>query len=402
MLEYKGKLRAYESAVANGKADGMEMPIEPEEPVKPWLIINDFTMEALVDVLGSAVMDRGVMLYADEITSMIGSMDAYKSAGVKKDRGIFLSGRSGIYYSSIRKGRDMVCKNLSFSVLGAITDKKFQEMAPLLVDDGCLQRFFLCPVPVFWGQPVRRNPDLLAIANYNDLIGNLARSNALYNQPPFLFSKEAEKYNDEVFAITEAMSKLPYFPSCLREHASKLHGFYGGLVLTMHMIECRSGEGVFSMPKVDGQTVLPREVSAETARMARDLLIDYFIPHAMKLYTQNYGRDELDDAEAIANHILAHEPPYEVVLERDLTRSNSRKFASKNKLYEATDQLEAARWLIQLPPKNATEKTRRWKVSPDIYTKFAARREQEIAKRDELQRHLSKRHNVVRRTYPKK
>jgi hypothetical protein len=311
------------------------------------------------------------MLYADEITSMIGSMDAYKSAGVKKDRGIFLSGRSGIYYSSIRKGRDMVCKNLSFSVLGAITDKKFQEMAPLLVDDGCLQRFLLCPVPTFWGERVRRQPDLLAIANYNNLIGNLALFNAPYNQPTFVFSKEAEKYNDEVFAITEAMSKLPYFPSCLREHASKLHGFYGGLVLTMHMIECRSGEGVFSMPKCDGKTVLPREVSAGTARMARDLLIDYFIPHAMRLYSQNYGRDELDDSESIANHILAHEPPYEVVLERELRRSNTKFEKSQNRLYAATDQLEAARWLIQLPPKSTKEKSRRWKVSPDIYTTFA-------------------------------
>jgi hypothetical protein len=87
---YKVAMGRYEKAIEKGSTD-MEMPIEPEEPVKPWLIINDFTMEALIDVLGEAVMDRGVMLYSDEITSMIGSMDAYKNSGVKKDRGIFLS-----------------------------------------------------------------------------------------------------------------------------------------------------------------------------------------------------------------------------------------------------------------------------------------------------------------------
>jgi hypothetical protein len=294
----------------------------------------------------------------------------------------------------------MICKNLSYSVLGAITDKKFREMAPLLVDDGCLQRFFLCPVPVYWGQPVRRAPDIMAINNYNGLVDNLASLNAHYNQPRFVFSKEAEKYNDEVCDITEAMSKLPYFPSCLREHASKLHGFYGGLVLTMHMIECRTADGIMEsiVSRSNGRIVLKPEVSAETARMARDLLIDYFIPHAMRLYSQNYRRDELDDAETIANHILAHEPPNVVALERDVRRAN-RRFESKAKLYEATDQLEAARWVTLLPGKSANDKTRRWKVNPEIYTKFAERREQEIMQREELKRHLNKRDRVVRKTW---
>jgi hypothetical protein len=384
---YDAEMRRFKSDTEKGQIE-LDCPEEPEEAIKPQLIIDDFTMEALIEVLGNT--DRGTFIYADEITSVIGGLDAYKSAGIKKDRGIFLSGRSGIQYNSIRKGRSIDCNNLSFSVFGAITHEKFAAMAPMLVDDGCLQRFSLVPVDTYWEQPTRKPPNMFALETYKEMIRELALLNAPEDGLTVKLSKEAEKYNNEVFEITDAMSKLPYFSSYLREHASKLHGFYAGIVMTMHMIESSPAARGYS-----GAFQIMPEVSGETAKMARDLLMEFLIPHAIKLYQRNYGAgNELDDVDSIANHLLAHEPPYKTVAERDLKRANN-KFNTKNKtkLYDATEQLESMRWLVRLPGRS--DKVRKWSVNPEIYTKFAVRREEEIERRDALQIHLNKRHRIV-------
>jgi hypothetical protein len=85
MVVYRDELRRH-------KAD----PINNEEPVLPVeakLLTNESTIEGLADALKDN--PRGMMICADELTGLIGSFDAYRGNGAKKDRAAWLEAWNG-------------------------------------------------------------------------------------------------------------------------------------------------------------------------------------------------------------------------------------------------------------------------------------------------------------------
>jgi hypothetical protein len=71
------------------------------EPVFRQKVTNDATTEALVAVLSNS--HDGVLVFAEELTGLLGSMDAYRNRG-GKDRPFWLQGKDGGPYTVNRKG----------------------------------------------------------------------------------------------------------------------------------------------------------------------------------------------------------------------------------------------------------------------------------------------------------
>jgi hypothetical protein len=115
-------------------------------------------------------------------------------------------------------------------------------------------------------------------------------------------------------------------------------------------------------------------VNGETAKRARDLMVKFFIPHALHLYGTFFG-EGAGDAQWIASHILAHK--CETITARDLKRSNKTAFQDNaGRLYGAMNTLAEYHWVT--PITNATgEKPVKWKVHPLVHLRYAERAEQE-------------------------
>jgi hypothetical protein len=83
---------------------------------------------------------------------------------------------------------------------------------------------------------------------------------------------------------------------------------FARLLLTLHAIQSCPGP-------------IGREVNAETARMARDLMVKFFIPHELAIYADLFDHtyEVGEDMRWIADHILAHK--LDSFTDRDIYRA---------------------------------------------------------------------------------
>jgi hypothetical protein len=166
---YQAKRKAWATNQAKGGDD--EAPQRPEKPREKRLMTNDFTNEALAEILGDN--PRGMLLFLDEIMSLFGGFDAYRS-NKGKDRPITLEGYNGGPRDIDRKGSkdDRIhVPNWSFSVVGGIQHSKLDIVGGQLASDGLLQRFMIVPMePPTRG--IDRQPDREAVKVYTMLLHN--------------------------------------------------------------------------------------------------------------------------------------------------------------------------------------------------------------------------------------
>ena len=116
--------------------------LETEKPKRPVIVVNDTTIEALAKALANN--DRGVLITTDEFTSLVGSMDAYKSGGAGgKDRAEYLRLYDGGYHSVERakEGGSVQISNWGASIVACTTPDALRKIAKLLYNDGFTQRF---------------------------------------------------------------------------------------------------------------------------------------------------------------------------------------------------------------------------------------------------------------------
>lgn len=103
--EYQDARKKYEQDLASYKAarreydrNGGELPIEPEPPVEPHLIVTDTTLAALLQV--ASTYERGTLVAPNELAAWFGSFDAYGGGG---QSGIWIQLWDGTATKAIRK-----------------------------------------------------------------------------------------------------------------------------------------------------------------------------------------------------------------------------------------------------------------------------------------------------------
>lgn len=353
---------------------GLEAP--PVKPKKRRIEYTDTTMEALA--YGLVENERGVLIVHDELIGWVGSFDVYRpNGGGGKDRAAALQLWNGgvRHVDRVRVGGTVTVPNWGASVFGSIQPDKLHElMAKSTLDsDGFLQRFL-----PFYGERINqgqdRAPDDAAICAYGQAVRSILELEPTGRA--LRLANEAQGPRMEVEDLTYAFVNLPSTLTALQSHLGKWSGTYARLLLTLHALEWAGSGATYED--------LPAEISVETARMARDLMLRFFLPNAIRFYSEFFRAQdgEQTDARWISDHILTH--GLESVSARDVKRAYHIRGEDNGAVERAMAVLEHAQWVKAAPAKKGSKV---WNVNPIVHTRFAERatseklrREAEIAK----------------------
>ena len=380
LAAYKEKSRVWTHKTARGDDAGDE-PDEPQEPKKRRLVGTDYTMEKLGEILEAN--PRSILLKIDELAGFTGGFDAYRGGKIGKDRPLALKLWDGGSLAIDRIGLDRLVPNWAACIVGNIQENKLASLAPTLTDDGLMQRFLVYRVGTI-GMGNHREPNRIALERYDALIGYLVKLEPTGR--PITLSPGAQMVQREVERITFAIKTSPIVSPALRGHAAKLNGLFARLLLTVHAVEHYTTTG-YLLADTDFQVVEPA-----TARRARDLLVRFLIPNAVRIYADYFSdNDQLGtDARYIAGYILAHHAG--TITERDLYRGRHEFKTARHRITRAIEDLADAGWIV-----SAAGRT--WTVNPLVHDRFAKRAEQEKQRRDEVKASIAHGQEVIHEAY---
>jgi Protein of unknown function (DUF3987) len=369
--DYKAARRGRSQTIKNMGAElaetdtAAQLGLPPVKPIKRRIEVGDATMEALAHILKDN--PRGVLAVHDELVGWIASFDAYRSNGLGKDRTAALELWNGGARSidRVRDGGSISVSNWSACVIGGIQPDKLREIAPKLDGDGFLQRF----QPYYGrdlGRSVDRVPDHDAIKGFAELIREIL--SVTQASPAIVLSPEAQTHRKEVEEIAEAFIALPTTPAPLKAHLRKWGSMFARLLLTLHACEWV------------WLSELPSEVSPGTARMARDLMLRFFLPNALRFYNEFFRAHDQDGENArwIAGFVLADER--EQVSARDIKRAYREVAGDDGALTRAMAVLQRAAWVGEAEERQKGSVV--WTVNPLVHDDYADKGKAEKTRRD--------------------
>jgi hypothetical protein len=283
--DYLHKKGRWEAEKKKAGAEGQPVPPPPEEPLRERAVVEDPTIEALIERLEEN--PRGLLLSRDELSGWVRGMDQYRS-GKGGDRQFYLSVWSNSSTSVDRKSgrkksitvpRPFVC------VTGTIQPNVLSEMKNGR-DDGFMDRFIYCyPDPVS-----SRDNDFEisdeAVDGYQRLYDRLCDLGMRMdeNEEPapnqLGFTPEAKKvWRKESNSLREEMEH-PLFPASLRGSWSKLEAYLARLSLILTLARIMDQE---NSPPEEHWAVEEQDIKAAAE------LISYFKAHARRVYAKLYG-----------------------------------------------------------------------------------------------------------------
>jgi hypothetical protein len=347
----------------------------PEAP--PWhqLTATDATIEGLTALLEQN--PRGVVLTLDELTELIGRMDAYGGKGGDKDRGTYLSMYDGGERMVNRAGGvNKWIPNMSASIITGVQPEKLATMfrkSGGQGSDGLYQRF-LCYVM----QPRTAlkldgamDPAVTeGVAALSAQVEQWSLDGVYVTQPCRLSRGAAAQFEEfaNAFIVIAKRTDSARF----REHLNKFNGFLLRLCFGLHAIECAQA-GTWS-----------QSVSGETMARAREIVgVLYFHSDAVyEVLDRDTGSRALTQAAASA--ILAK--GWETFTWSDLTRHCAQfRAETDSRIQEAMlDRLIAMGWIddvTEVKSGRGRPSKGRFEVNPAIHTKF-----KEVAKAQESAR----------------
>jgi phage/plasmid primase-like uncharacterized protein len=338
-----------------------------ERPVWNQRIATDTTTEALGDLMRDNPV--GMFMIQDEITEMIGRMDAYGSGPGGKDRGAYLRAFDGGKLTINRKGAamPMIVENFSLGVLAGIQPEKLAELFKKSGggSDGLYQRFLVycmgAPGQLNYGYTIPESVEGAAV-HLTRQIHNMTYADQVKDAelaPEAL--REMQDYHQSVRDISARTAAKRF-----AEHLGKFPGFLARITFTLHGLECaRAGRWNYT-------------VSVETFRKALRIVRVLF-RHSEFVY------ELLDDAasesrelvQSAADAILAKH--WTSITRADLTRNATGWRSAPNQVAEnAIDLLIELGWLRDdTPPIIAGKRGRRstgvFKVNPAAHRLFKSR-----------------------------
>jgi hypothetical protein len=274
--EFEQEEKEYEIAVKQAKRNEQTPPPPPKAPVREQSVLDDVTVEALVEVI--AQNPRGVLVARDELTGWVKAMDQYKGGkGSDKQHWLSLWSSSSIKVNRKGQGGEVTSvKYPSVSLYGSIQPAMLRELGNT-AEEGLIERFL-------FAYPEHRRSRFTydeisseAEREYERLIEKLY-SYRMYEDVdsevmmpvPVPMSPEARS----LFAVCSdelgAEAEEPGFPHRLRGAFSKLEAYLARLALILSL--CRCAE--------TGEVEQVEEEDMEAAYK----LIRYFAAHARRVY----------------------------------------------------------------------------------------------------------------------
>lgn len=331
------------------------VPIEPVEPKKPRLIVNDTTYQALGEIL--AANPRGVLVHSDELSGMLHSLDA---TGQEAARGFFLSawGGSGSY-SFDRIGRGSVrLTHYALSIFGGFQPDKIKHYVRMAQsgssqNDGLLQRFQLLVWPDLTEdfKFVDRRPDQAALNGMNAAMLGLRQAGGggclnKHGSRLLHFDAPAQVVFNHWYVANENLLRKDSLGPAEQSHFAKYRSLVPGLALLFHLLENHEG-GVC------------KECLSGALKYAA-----YLKSHAQRVYGAVHGVDGAS-AHALAEKILKGKLQSGFTL-RSFHTKGWRDLSTPEMAKNGADQLVELGWLKERTVATGGRGTVAYEVNPCI------------------------------------
>lgn len=364
------------AALSKQGIDYDDMPERPKAPVEPKLkrnLVKDVTVEKLVDIC--ADNPNGILQTEDELTRMLGAMGAY-SGTAARDQAIYNSAYGAEEFSADRMSRGVYVERMAVCLIGSITEDALRSAFKGKPRDGFLARFLFSrsdSVPV---NPGKEDPELLEAvqANINAIMDMDTKSTGFC----FVMSPEANKIRADLRNWWLAVNSLPTTGEMTKEHLGKWGGMFARLCLVFQVYE-NAERGLDQFEN--------SVISEDVARRVEKLLKRYFLPEAVRVYTDVLGDNAVDRSRHIkwiANYILSRS------LDKISVRDIVRVYGDWGKLDSREAEqvmigLETAGWIERRVAGRSRvggdwSKTK-WLVNPQIHDMFAERAKAESIRR---------------------
>ncbi|WP_119068751.1 DUF3987 domain-containing protein [Rubrobacter indicoceani] len=279
---WKQEVREWEVEQRTARKNSEPAPEEPTPPTMERSVASDTTVEALVSILEDN--PRGLLVYKDELSGWVRSMDQYKG-GKGSDRQHWLSFWSGdevVVDRKSRQGEPIIVAKPFVSLFGGIQPAMLSELGAGS-EDGLTDRFlFAYPESRqirFTDHEVSQEAEQKYATLYESLaVLTLATDENGDPKPkPLRLTTGAKRvFASEINALgAEAME--PGFPARLEGVWAKLRGYLARLSLLLAV--CRNPEA--------------NCIEVEDVEAAARLLM-YFKVHAKRVYEELSSPDPLD------------------------------------------------------------------------------------------------------------
>lgn len=374
-----------------GIEDPDNMPDPPEAPEAPILVknvINDATTERLIELC--AANPRGVIQVEDELTRMLGAMGAYSGTS-GRDQAVYNKAYSGQPSSVDRMTRTTYAERVAVCLVGAITEDALSQAFRGKPRDGFIARFLFAYSDAVDAVQLPEDPELRNIVHRN--IRAIMDMNTKSTGFNFTMSPEANDIRVRLRQWRVAVQKLDTTGPYMREWLGKWDGMFARLCLVFKAYEnAEAGRDQFENSVVDEGTALRVEA----------LMKRYFLPEAMRLFTNVLG----DNSDArgeyvqwIGHWILAGDK--ERISVRDIGRDyrDWKKLDSRQQ-EQVMISLETAGWIERHVSGRARlggewAKTK-WNVNPQVHKMFEERAKAERALRDNIISKIREGRNAIK------
>jgi hypothetical protein len=265
---------------------------EPAEPQMPRLRQHDVTIEKVAELLSRSA-PKGLLIVRDELAGWILGMNSYNDAG----RAFWIEAYGGRPYSVDRKSRPdpILIPRLVVAVIGNIQPSRLTELLRE-ADDGLLSRILWgWPNPVPFRLP-QAAPDATWVINALDRLRMLEPQQN--GQPIFVPLADNARPLMERFA-NQMQAKKGTAGGLLRSAYGKARGQALRLSLNLEMLWWCAR---------DGFDPAPTKISAVAFAAAAQLMNDYYMPMAERVYGDAGASEQDQNAATLARWILKSRP----------------------------------------------------------------------------------------------
>jgi len=274
--EHQREIREWKAHCRDARNAGETEPPPPPEPTMERTYADDTTVESLVGVLEDN--PRGILIYKDELTGWVRSMDQYKAGGKGADRQAWLSiwsNQAIVVDRKSRQGDPTYVQRPWVSLVGGIQPAMLPELGGSM-EDGLLDRFLFC-------YPKHSQSDLSDVeigvdteAEYAALYAKLSSlrmvEDEIGQEAPNVvpMSREARRLFKEIHDEIGREVLEPGFPLRLQGVWAKMRGYLARISLILAL--SRSVEHNE-----------PEQVEEEDVKSAAKI-VAYFKAHARRVY----------------------------------------------------------------------------------------------------------------------
>lgn len=331
----------WQAMVKTATKDGVATPsmpsaaVEPDEPQRPRLLVQDATPEAMGDIL--AGNPNGTLHLRDELAAWLMSFERYSPGG----REFWLEaygGRTHVVDRKSNKNGPLFIPFNGVTVLGGIQPDKLRDALLKTADDGLVPRFLWV-----WPEPIRyQRPRQIA---------DVSKLERLYRRLSGLSATMSEDGRVEPRILMLADDAADVFEAWVRDNddavreASSLYkGFVGklrGMVLRLSLVTellawAATGEDE------------PTTISLPTLVAVLDFVDTYAKPSAVRVFGDAALPEGERNAAALGRHIL--KTGAERINARDVRRnSGTATLRATPEMDAATEALVEANWLRPVP-----------------------------------------------------